>query len=149
MNPEATATEDIIEGANPVREYVNVLVRRKNIILLIFLVCLPFVLISAFSGTPTYKATAKLLIKKNYDPALISSYPFSYDPHFLKTQTQLIKSSKVADKVVETLNLDETYDRYFEDAQPASSLISHFFNWGRNLFSLGKHLEEEDPVPAP
>jgi uncharacterized protein involved in exopolysaccharide biosynthesis len=116
------------EDENPIKQYLNVLNRRKNVIFLIFLVSLPFIVIKAFSGTPVYKATAKLLIKKNYDPALISPYQMNYDPYFLKTQTQLIKSSKVAEKVVETLNLDETYDRYLQDQQSASSSFKNLFH---------------------
>jgi polysaccharide biosynthesis transport protein len=132
------------EDENPIRQYLGVINRRKKIILLIFLVCLPFVLIKAFSGTPVYTATAKLLVKRNMDPALVSTNPFYfYDPHFLKTQNQLIKSSKVADKVVEILNLDETYDRYFDAAQPSSNVINLVFTWGRNLFSFGKNPETE------
>ena len=135
-----------IEDENPIRQYLGVINRRKKIILLIFLVCLPFVLIKAFSGTPVYTATAKLLIKRNMDPALVSTNPFYfYDPHFLKTQNQLIKSSKVADEVVKILNLDETYDRYFEAAQPSSNIFNHVFTWGRSLFSFGKNSENKEP----
>ncbi|MDA3896046.1 MAG: polysaccharide biosynthesis tyrosine autokinase [Desulfobacteraceae bacterium] len=136
------------EDENPIKQYLNVVLRRKNIILLIFLVCLPFVLIKAFSGIPVYKATAKLMIKKNYNPGFISQYQF-YDPYFLKTQTQLITSSKVATKVAETLNLDETYNRYFENKQPASSILNKVFNWFQNLFSFAKtplKSEINDPV---
>lgn len=131
------------EDENPIKQYFNVILRRKNIILLIFLVCLPFVLIKAFSGVPVYKASAKLMIKKNYDPAFTSRYQF-YDPYFLKTQTQLITSSKVAAKVAETLNLDETYNRYFEDKQPASSTLNKIFNWFQNLFSFNKNPAEPE-----
>jgi polysaccharide biosynthesis transport protein len=135
-----------IEDENPIRQYLGVINRRKKIILLIFLVCLPFVLIKAFSGTPVYTATAKLLVKRNMDPALVSTNPFYfYDPHFLKTQNQLIKSSKVADKVVEILNLDETYDRYFDAAQPSSNVFNLVFIWGRNLFPFGKNPENKPP----
>ena len=130
------------EDENLIKQYLNVILRRKNIIVLVFLVCLPFVLIKAFSGTPVYKATAKLLIKKNYDPAFQSPYQFSYDPYFLKTQTQLIKSSNVAVKVVETLNLDETYTRYFQNKKPASSVINNMLNWIHNLFPFGQKMSE-------
>jgi capsular exopolysaccharide synthesis family protein len=131
------------EDENPIKQYLNVILRRKNIIILIFLVCLPFVLIKAFSGVPVYKASVKLMIKKNYDPAFISQYQF-YDPYFLKTQTQLITSSKVATKVAETLNLDETYNRYFDDKQPASSTLIKVFNWFQNIFSFNKNPEEPE-----
>lgn len=134
------------EDENPIKQYLNVILRRKNIIILVFLVCLPFALIKAFSGTPVYKATAKLMIKKNYDPAFISRFQFAYDPYFLKTQTQLIKSSKVAEKVVEALNLDETYNRYFEEQKPSSSILITVFNWFQNIFSTRQTPPGEDSV---
>jgi polysaccharide biosynthesis transport protein len=130
------------EDENPIKQYLNVLNRRKNVILLIFLVSLPFILIRAFSGTPVYKATAKLLIKKNYDPALIAPYQMNYDPYFLKTQIQLIKSSKVAARVVDTLKLDETYDRYFQDQQSESSIFGNLLYWFKNLFSFGPRAQK-------
>ena len=147
MDPK---NENIVfeEDEIQIRKYLNVLFRRKNLILLVFLVCLPFVLIKAFSGTPVYKATAKLLIKKNYDPAFISSYPFSYDPYFLNTQTQLITSSKVAEEVVTVLNLDDTYSRYFHDSEPSPSLVNRTLNFFQAFFS-GTKRPAEVPPPEP
>ncbi|MFZ2631253.1 MAG: polysaccharide biosynthesis tyrosine autokinase [Desulfosalsimonadaceae bacterium] len=121
----------------PLKEYLYVMLRRKNIILLVFLVSLPFIFITAFSGTPVYQATTKLLIQKNYDPSLIS--PFrgnAYDPYFLSTQTQLIKSTRVAMKVVETLHLDETYSRYFQEKQTDSTNTWGIASWFKKLYTV-------------
>ncbi|RJP84270.1 MAG: polysaccharide biosynthesis tyrosine autokinase [Desulfobacteraceae bacterium] len=125
----------------PLKDYLYVMLRRRNIILLIFLVSLPFTLITAFSGTPVYQASTKLLIKKNYDPSLLSPFQGNaYDPYFLSTQTQLITSSRVAIKVVETLNLDETYSRYFHDQQQESPGAKDTEGWFKKLYSVTKKL---------
>ncbi|MDO9263680.1 MAG: polysaccharide biosynthesis tyrosine autokinase [Desulfosalsimonadaceae bacterium] len=121
----------------PLKEYLYVMLRRKNIILLVFLVSLPFIFITAFSGTPVYQATTKLLIQKNYDPSLISPLRGNaYDPYFLSTQTQLIKSTRVAMKVVETLHLDETYSRYFQEKQPDSTNTRGIASWFKKLYAV-------------
>ncbi len=119
-----------------IKDYLYILLRRKNIILLVFFVSLPFILIKALSVTPVYKATTTLLIQNNYDPSFLSNNRFGYDPYFLSTQAQLIKSSKVATRVVEALRLDETYNRYFQDKKQDSSITTDVTNWFKNLYSV-------------
>ncbi len=119
-----------------IKDYLYVILRRKNIILLVFFVCLPFILIKAFSSPPVYQATTKLLIQKNFDPSFLTNNRFSYDPYFISTQTQLITSSRVAIKVVELLNLDETYSRYFKDKSQDPSITKDLINWFKNLYSV-------------
>ena len=119
-----------------IKDYLYVMLRRKNIICLVVLVCLPFILIKAFSSTPVYQATTKLLIQKNFDPSFLSNNRFSYDPYFLSTQAQLITSSRVAINVVELLNLDGTYSRYFKDKSQDSFITKDLINWFKNLYSV-------------
>ncbi|MEZ4568465.1 MAG: hypothetical protein R2860_16410 [Desulfobacterales bacterium] len=91
--------------------------RRKNLILLVFLVCLPFVLIKAFSGTPILQGNRQTADQKNYDPAFISSYPFSYEtlvfseyPDPAHHQQQSGRKGGGGSQL-----LDDTYSRYFLD----------------------------------
>jgi capsular exopolysaccharide synthesis family protein len=119
-----------------IKNYLYVILRRKNIILLVFFVCLPFILIKAFSSPPVYQATTKLLIQKNFDPSFLSNNRFAYDPYFISTQTQLITSSRVAIKVVELLNLDATYSSYFKNKSQESSITKDLINWFKNLYSV-------------
>jgi|SRR6056297_358527 len=122
------------------RDYIQIILRRKYVILLVFIVCLPFVLINATSGEPVYWASAKLLIQKNNAPPLLMNRGHSYDPGFLATQTQVIKSSKVGKKVVKNLNLDETYRQYFPKENSEPSVIQKAKNWLRKLFETGLKL---------
>lgn len=107
------------------KDYIQVLIRRKTIIFLVFIVFLPFIVIQAFSQKiePLYMASSKLLIEKASAPTLLTGEGFRYDPGFLITQTQIIKSSRVAEEVVRKLNLDETFSQYFPAADTNSSFI--------------------------
>lgn len=118
-----------------IKDYIQTLLRRKYTILLVFIVCLPFIFLKASSGVPIYRASGKLLIQENNAPPLLTGSGYKYDPGFLSTQMQLIKSAKVGEMVVRDLNLDETYQEYFPAQMPNSSVIRDFKTWMRNLYT--------------
>ncbi|OPL12106.1 MAG: hypothetical protein AVO38_03500 [delta proteobacterium ML8_D] len=118
-----------------IKDYVQILLRRKYTILLIFIVCLPFIFLKASSCVPIYRASGKLLIQENNAPPLLTGAGYKYDPGFLATQMQLIKSAKVGEMVVRDLNLDETYQKYFPTQKPDSSIIRDFKTWMGNLYT--------------
>jgi capsular exopolysaccharide synthesis family protein len=122
------------------KDYIQVLRRRKYIILLVFIVCLPVIFIKAYSGVPVYSASAKLLIQENNVFPLLTESGFRYNPNFLATQTQIIKSSKVAESIVMDLNLDETYRQYFPDETTKPSFIYAVKSWFRNIYVMGLKL---------
>ena len=117
-----------------VKKYIHILRRRKYIILLVFFVSLPFVFLKATSGVPLYTASAKLLIQENNAPPLLTASGFRYDPGFLATQTQIIKSTKVGEMVARSLKLDETYRQYFPLENSEPSLVDSVSSWFRQLF---------------
>src|SRR6056297_2325186 len=119
------------------KDYFQILLRRKYIILLVFIICLPFVVIQAFSYTPVYRASGKLFIQESNAPNLISNSRYRYDPGFLATQTQIIKSSKVGEKVVRNLDLDQTYRQYFPRNNADPSLVQKVKHWLRNFYQTG------------
>ncbi len=131
---------DFKEEEINLRKYLWILIRRKYIILLVFAVSLPLILINAFSETPLYRASAKLLIEKDNAPMLLSNNRFGYDPGFLATQTQIIKSNKVGRQVVEQLKLDETYSRYFSNMNSGGSILYKVSRWFKNLIHVGIRL---------
>jgi len=63
-----------------------------------------------------------------------------YDPGFLATQTQIIKSKKVGRQVVEKLNLDETYQQYFPDMGSDVSVFFKGTRWFKNLLKVSLKL---------
>jgi len=120
-----------------IRDYIQVLFRRKYIILLVFIVFLPFIVMKALSYSPVYKAATKLFIQKNHDPQLTTNQWFRYDPAFLPTQVQIITSSKVGEKVVRNMNLVETYRDYFPEEVSNPSFLSSTMESFDRIYQMG------------
>jgi polysaccharide biosynthesis transport protein len=95
------------------RDYYNVLKKRKFTVFTFFIVTVTIVTIGTFTMTPIYRANTKILIEKN-EVNPLDNYRFkSWDPIFLETQHQIIKSYNVARSVVRILSLDTKYASYF------------------------------------
>jgi succinoglycan biosynthesis transport protein ExoP len=105
------------------RDYLRTIYKRRYTVYTFFIIVFVVVVIGTFSTTPIYKATTEVLIEKVEPSNLSMMYPyyFSYDPAFYETQYQLIKSTSVAQKVVEMLDLERTYGSYFPDERDAFS----------------------------
>ncbi len=98
------------------RDYIKVILKRKNTVITFFVVVFVVVLIGTISTTPLYKATNKIVIEKTDPGVFIGNYGYTHhDPQFQETQYQLIKSVAVSRKVVDMLNLETTYDTYINN----------------------------------
>jgi succinoglycan biosynthesis transport protein ExoP len=90
-------------------EYWAVIVKRRRLIGICVAVALLIGALISLISPSTYKATTVLDVEKEKgSPLDISSMPTvysAYDPEFLPTQTKLMKSREVAQRVVERLNL--------------------------------------------
>lgn len=98
------------------RDYLKVILKRRYTVLTFFAIVFVVVLIGTLSSSPVYQASTKVLIEK-VEPSnlsVINPYYMTYDPEFLETQYQLIKSKSVALKVVKMLSLENTYGSYFK-----------------------------------
>ncbi len=120
------------------RDYYRVVVKRKYTVFTFFAVVFVAVLLATLSMTPVYTASTKVLIEKSEPSklAVTNFYYVPYDPDFYETQYQLIKSTSVAQKVVETLSLDRNYERYFKDEGKGFNVIGGTVQWFREIFSL-------------
>lgn len=123
-----------------IKDYIQILLRRKYIILLVFIVCLPFIFIHAFSQEPLYRASSKIFIQRNNAPPLLTDVGYRYNPGFLATQAQIIKSCKVGEKVVRNLNLDETYRQYFPENESKPSVVQKIKRWLQKFYETGLKL---------
>jgi polysaccharide biosynthesis transport protein len=96
-------------------DYIKVIRKRSRIVFTVFAAIFVLALIITLASTPMYRATARLLIEKNEKGSSLSSnYSYmSYDPDFVETQHQLIKSAAVARKVVDLLAADPTFNKYY------------------------------------
>lgn len=118
-----------------IRDYLRIIDKRRYTVITFFIVTFAVVLIGTLTTTPTYIASTDVLIEKNAPEALISRYSYeSYDPEFLDTQYQIIKSFKVAQKVVKALAMDEKYSTYFPESE--GSVFSVVADWFKEFFKV-------------
>jgi len=119
------------------RDYLNILRKRKLIIFSIFIIVFTVVLIKTLTATPIYEASTRLLIEKTDASPLMPNYGYtSYDPEFLQTQAQIITSLPVAKKVVRQLNLDQTYDRYVAGRDESGFSVTAVVGWIKGLYAV-------------
>ncbi|RJP79736.1 MAG: polysaccharide biosynthesis tyrosine autokinase [Desulfobacteraceae bacterium] len=119
------------------RDYLRIIAKRKSTILTFFIITFTIVVIGTLTATPLYKASTKMLVEKSDSkPLLLNDYPIHFDPEFLETQFQIIKSNSVAKRVVELLSLDTNYYSEFLGKDPSPSLFGRILSWFSDLFSV-------------
>lgn len=92
------------------REYINVLLKRKGIIILIFLIAvITAALVSYFYLKPVYEASTILMISKpKYQVELEPKIQTQITPEIsLATYESLIKDREIEEEVIKRLNLDQ------------------------------------------
>ena len=94
------------------RDYLRIINKRKYLVVTVFLIAIVGVTIKVFTAPPPlYRASTKVIIEKNMSDDLTRGYRYTgYDPGFLETQFQLIRSAAVAEKVVASIGTDKLYD---------------------------------------
>ena len=119
--------EDVEQGVN-IREYFLILRKRKYIVFTLLVVVFLVTVITTFSTTPVYTSGTEVLIERNRPSSgLENQYYSSYDPDFLETQSAIIKSAKVARRVVDSLKLTTAYRSFFfEERKESPSFLSDF-----------------------
>jgi succinoglycan biosynthesis transport protein ExoP len=117
------------------RDYLQVISKRKGMIFTFFVITLLTVIIATFTATPMYSSAAKVMIEKNTAREFtgVSTYR-SYDPEFIETQTQLIKSAAVIKKAVQNLNPDKIYDSFFINKEEKKSYIGALNAWIKDQY---------------
>ncbi len=112
------------------REYLYVILKRKNIVLTILAAVFLVTAVATFTATPIYTSSSQVLIERNRGSSGLENQYYSYyDPDFLDTQTAIIKSMSVARRVVENLHLTTTYRSYFlSDKKGSPSFFSGIFH---------------------
>ena len=101
---------EIQEEEIDLREYINVLLKRKSIIIIIFLIAvITAALVSYFYLKPVYEASTILMISKpKYQVELEPKIQTQFTPEVsLATYESLIKDRKIEEEVIKKLNLDQ------------------------------------------
>ena len=123
------------------RDYLRIITKRKGTIITFFLLTLITVIIATFTATPLYLASTKVIIERNTSNSLTSSYRYTpYDPEFLETQHQLIKSAAVVEKVVKALNPEKVYDSFFAKKEQKVSYINISLRWFKDQYIAFKEM---------
>jgi len=125
------------------RDYLSTLNKRKTTVFTIFFLVFILAVIRTYTATPMYRAATKVMIEKNAGGDLASAYRYSgYDPEFLETQYQLIKSAAVVKKVVKKLGPDQVYDALFEKESNENGydFFADAKKWLKDLLASLKHM---------
>lgn len=123
--------QNTFEQSLTLRDYLNILNKRRLTVLTVFLIVFVISLIMGLSkDTPRYTSSATILLERNFgvNNSGLGTY-YYWDPEFLPTQTEIVKSKRVALKVVENLQLDVKYHNHFlNPLRPEQSPIATFKN---------------------
>jgi capsular exopolysaccharide synthesis family protein len=135
-------TQDRID----LRDYLRVVLKRKWTIITVFAVTVITVMIHAFTATPIYKATTRLIIDKENPNVVSIQEVMAVDASgtdYYQTQYKIIESRSVAAEVIRRMRLEENEEF---SPKPKDDLISNitrsiaeaFASWKDRLFSLFK-----------
>ncbi|MCF8111907.1 MAG: polysaccharide biosynthesis tyrosine autokinase [Desulfobacteraceae bacterium] len=128
------------------RDYLQVVKRRKSTVITFFAVTVLVTVIATYTSIsrPMYQASTRAVIEKNVSYSLTGhryeGYT-GYDPTFLQTQTQIIKSQGVAEKVMEKIGADRMFEVYFPEGQKEEpSLAQAVKGWVSGAYSSFKKI---------
>ena len=133
------------EQSLTLRDYLNILNKRRLTVLTVFLIVFVISLIMGLSkDIPRYTSAATILLERNFgvNNSGLGTY-YYWDPEFLPTQTEIVKSKKVALKVVENLQLDVKYRNHFLDPlqseqSPVATFKDTLTGFLTGLFATGE-----------
>ncbi|GAB4347209.1 MAG: polysaccharide biosynthesis tyrosine autokinase [Desulfobulbaceae bacterium] len=139
------------QGLN-LRDYLRILNKRRFTVITIFIIVYIFFIILGLSKeTPLYTSTSTILLERNIGASNTGlGTNFYWDPEFLPTQTEIIRSKKVARRVVEELELDTKQRGHFLGGQtivesPLKTAAKSFIRFFTAFFSASQ-LDEKEPA---
>lgn len=132
------------------RDYWKVIVKRRWIIIALFLIVLITTAVATFTMKPTYRGTTSVQINKESPQVMDFKEMFSvnmWDQDYYQTQYKLLESRSLAKRVLQTLKLSEHPDFQPEPETPfqkwKSSILKPIF--GLLTFSKKNSAAEKDP----
>lgn len=137
-------SEEYEEQEIHLRDYLRIILKRKYFILTVFTIVFLATAVKTFTTTPIFRASSQVLIERNFgDKGL--DYQYRYEPDFLDTQAEIIKSANVARKVVDKLQLASRYRHYFIKDNVDSSIFTVAKQFIRSLLSPVLNLLRGNP----
>ena len=137
-----------IQGMD-MRDYLHILNKRAWLIITVIGLVLLLAVIKIFTTTPLYTASSQVFLERNQGRGgLETPRYYAYDPEFLETQSELIRSEKVALKVVRDLELATKFRHiFFPNADKKPGISDTIVEWLRMpltwIQSLGASGDEE------
>ncbi|MFH0813616.1 MAG: polysaccharide biosynthesis tyrosine autokinase, partial [Pseudomonadota bacterium] len=121
------------------RDYLRVILKRRWLVLTVFLIIVITVTIESFRMTPVFRATAQVLIEKE-NPNVMNIEEVlkvnAADQDYYQTQYEILKSKSLALKVIKALSLKESPE--FTSPKNGFSLraiLSSLFGWIKKVTS--------------
>jgi capsular exopolysaccharide synthesis family protein len=124
--------EEFEEQEIDLRDYFRILNKRKYIILTVFAIVFLATAVKTFTTTPIYTAASQVLLERNYGSKGLDDQ-YWYEPEFIATQSEIIRSANVAKKVVDNLQLASRYRNYFFKDSGDASVISIATNFIKSM----------------
>ena len=153
--------EDIVEKEIHIRDYINILLKRKWTVITVFTVIALTAFIRTITATPIYKSTSRIVIEKDNPNVVSIQEVMAVDPSardYLQTEIKIIKSRSVARSVIERLDLKNSEEFFPKVNESITSSIKLFFkstlkSWKQVVFSLfrtdenaGKNDDEDSEI---
>ncbi|MBM9519360.1 polysaccharide biosynthesis tyrosine autokinase [Desulforhopalus vacuolatus] len=123
MQQHETQQENSTEDEIDLRGLLQVVLKRKGLITIIFFIVLLMATIANFTMTPQYTASSNVLIERNHGTQGLDIQTYAGDSDFLETQSAIIKSLNVARRVVKDLDLTGKYHTFFFKKESAPSFV--------------------------
>lgn len=150
-NSEQPSFNDPLEQEIHLRDYLSIVSKRKTTVITFLVITFLTVIIATYTATPMYTASSQVLIERNYGSSAIegNSY-FRYEPDFLGTQFELIRSINVAQRVVKELKLDTKYRHYFFEKKEEGlfTFISSFKSGIKDFIKGLLASDEDSPITS-
>jgi len=106
-----TPMQGIPQGSSiSLKHFIQVLFKRKNIILTFFITVVLLVSITTFQLPPIYNSSGKLIVEREIDPEKAMLFRINFqqnmqNPDFINSEIEIIKSYVIASRVVDTMGL--------------------------------------------
>lgn len=128
--------EDHEEQEMHLRDYLLVIKKRQMVILVVLGIVFFSTIVATFTATPIFSASSRVMIERNRTNSGLEYQGYSYEPEFLDTQIEIIRSVNVARKVVDKLKLATQYRNLFlgaakEEKVSALSFVPHVLVLGK------------------
>ncbi len=119
-----------------IRDYIQVILRRKWIVITFLIAVMSTVTIGTFMMKPLYKATTTLKIDKDNTQVVVFKDSYAIEDvndKYYQTQYKVLKSRNLAQRVIRKMKLYANPEFSVEKTEKSSAQASHFLKRNANL----------------